>query len=47
MKSVNKNDNIKRSSLHLKKGCFLSKQWGEAQTNDYSFKVFKWLKERL
>jgi len=34
MKSVNKNDNIKRSSMHLKQGCFLSKEWGEAQCTD-------------
>jgi len=30
MKNVNKNDNIKRSSMHLNQGYFLSKQWGEA-----------------
>jgi len=34
MKDVNKSNNIKRSSMHLNQGYFLSKEWGEAQIID-------------
>jgi len=30
-KDINKNDNLKRPSMHPKQGYFLSKQWGETQ----------------
>jgi len=31
-KNIRKIDNIKRPSMHLKQGYFLSKQWGEAHS---------------